>query len=965
MFCSSIADLPHLSWIKAPCSPPNVIQCSTGSVCLTRLDQSLLIDSAPLVWTVKPIFIAPKCVERKKRTSLLESLKVSSPFVSDVIRNLINLSKCRFANFSLLNNYPSECICTAGELSMIEVVRMSFEFLEKQNWNCPMNLVSEFQNSSCIPVLADRDISKVVLVKPVEVVKFLKPSEETLKPFINQLPTQLAHYSKTLSKIGVHDTVTLVHIQHILEVLHSIGKTNNPNEINVIYYSLGTLEELIRSYSKEDAAKILTPLYLPVMDGNGWSMKPSNNLVFVDSSRYKKRDPKDFNLTSCQYSLFQIPPLTGISQSFRNQSLSHSQFDSSFRLNDKTLCLSLPSEIRPQALSLCVQETRLDVGRNLNASNNMVLACMNQSKRLVEDFRQILPCMWREHVDRNSTAPTQFIEVFVSIIKTLSIEVIDGLKAQVILDGNCIGTLTSPSFVLEGENQPYTLYIDDATTGEGRFWNELSRSLLIMIAKLLKEVNLKTYFQMIKPIESFLQVNNTSALKCLAETYSVKLETSAMPEQEIENENCFHPKLGKQVPEELVNRSDNVINNIFRPQEWVAYEVSEEYFIWAIVLYSTGTQTDLELLPKYRIVKEKGDENGIEVSIVDLYKIVSSIEEIEAAESDQSLVPIDEDSATAQVKQVKDVQSVMSLKKSVCEDLRRIWKIKNKDEKRKALKRLYVKYHPDKVGPEFKDVYEEVFKFLKRQINRLENNLPLEDPDEASDEERVEVPMPSHWTPHFRQWDTYVPRYRPRSTAYSRQRTDSTHGNTFYPQTWQRTDFTHNNSYTDYPQTSYQTQTDENEAERWLKQAWTDCNVMRVLIRELRISGSEIGSRTSVVCQIIFMAHEVIEKSLKAGMYKLCGLNTEYLTNHEILCHARSICSLKPRGNCMSSSNRTNVSLVDIAVWIDPYYLTARFPNEHPLHLAPVDVYSQEDAMRAADYAEMVIEFINDIICKK
>ena len=258
------------------------------------------------------------------------------------------------------------------------------------------------------------------------------------------------------------------------------------------------------------------------------------------------------------------------------------------------------------------------------------------------------------------------------------------------------------------------------------------------------------------------------------------------------------------------------------------------------------------------------------------------------------------------------------------------------------MKRLYLKYHPDKVGPEFKDVYEEVFKFLLRQIDRLENNLTLEDPDKAS-EESVKEPMPetSHWTPQYRQWDTYVPKYKPRSTAYSRQRTDSG---------------------ADYPHRSYQPETNENEAKRWLKQAWTDCKTMRLL----RSYGTmERGSQDSVVCQIIFMAREAIEKSLKAGMYKLCGLNPGYLTNHEILCHARSICSLKPRGNCLSSSNRTNVSLVDIAVWIDHFYLDSRFPNRHSDYSAPVDVYSQEHTTTAADYTEMVIKYIDDIICKK
>ncbi len=845
------------------------------------------------------------------------------------------MSKSRFSNFDLFDNYPSECVCTidSKKVNLVNIVCESFKFLKELDHPNAVDLLSQLQHCPCIPVSAtstrnDTNLEKVVLVKPVEVVKHLDPTDEKLNPYINQLPSCLTQYSSTLSVLGVLDAVGLVHIQHILEILHSLGRTTNPNQIKVIHHSLTTLNELMRKsdYSKKIAAKVLTPLYLPFMDGNGWSLKPSVNLVFVDSSRYKARDPKHFDLTKCQYSLFQNPfHATGLP--VRNRSQSHS-FDLSLNthsFNEKSFCLSLPSEIRPQALSLCVQETRLNVGSKLNDNRNIVLAYINQSKMLVEDFRQILPYMLRE---KESSACTQFVDAFVSIVNSLNIEVIDGLKAQVLLDGNCIGTLRSPSFVLEGENQPYTLYIDNKETGQHSFWSELSLSLLIKIAKLLKQVNLKAYFQMIQPIVSFFQARSTDALECLAEEYSVELEISAMQEQEIEDDNCFNPKLGKQVPKELVNRRDDVINNIFRPQEWVAYEVSEEYFIWAIVLYSTGTQSELEL-PKYTIVKGEGDENEIEVSIVHLYKIVSSIEDFETTEGDQSLVPIDEDSATAQVRQARDTQSVISLKKSVCEDLRRIWKLKAEDEKRKALKRLYLKYHPDKVGPEYKDVYEEVFKFFKRQIDRLENNLLLEDPDDEASKESVKVSTSetSHWTPLFSQWDTYVPTYRPRSTAYSRQRTDSS-------------------AY--YPQRSYQPETDENEAKRWLKQAWADFKAMQVLH----------GSRTSVVCQIIFMAHEVIEKSLKAGMYKLCGLNAGYLTNHEILCHARSICSLKPGGHCLSSSNQSNVSLVDIAEWIDPYYLTSRFPNRHPVYSAPVDVCSQEDATRAADYAEIVIKFI-------
>ena len=937
-----VADLPHLSWIKAPCSPPNVIQCSTGSVCLTRLDQSLLIDSAPLVWTVKPIFVAPKWEsweEEKKRDSLLESLKVTSPSVHDVIQNLINLSSSRFGNFSLFNNYPSKCICTSdsGKLSLIDILCKSFQLFENLDCEYPVNLVRKLQNCSCIPVMAGYDNSKVVLVKPVEVVKVLNSTDENLKPYISQMPPCFSQYSSTLSVLGVLDEVAIVHIQHILEILHSIGRITNPNQINIIYHSLAKLEELMRKCEnfKKNAAEALTPLYLPFMDGNGWSLKSSDNLVFVDSSRYKARNPKNFNLAACQFDLFQIPHHITRQQPVKTEKSIDSSW-SSLKLNEKKFCLSLPSEVCPQALSFSVEESRLvDVGSKLEDSNNIVLAYITQSKKLVEDFRQILPYMWKYHMEKDIPTSVRFIETFINIVKHMNVKVIKGLKAQVILNGNCIGTLTSPSFILEGENQPYTLYIDIKETGQHPFWSELSLSLVIKIAK-LTQVNLKAYLKMIIPIESFFQVHNTYGLERLAEFYQCNAQFIRGAQDETEDNVFF--QLGEQVPEECINRSDNVINNIFRPQEWVAYEVSEETFIWAIVLYSANTKK-VSGLPRYIIVTKEGDDNEKEVSIVDLYKILSSVEEIEAVES-QSLVPIDEDSATVQLRRARDSETVLSLKRSVYEDLKCIWnQSKIEKEKVRAAKRLYLRYHPDKVGPECRDIYEEVCKFLTRQIHRLENNLALEDPDDEVTEVNHEVPMETqYWSRKFKQWDTYAKHNTSHrsSTAYSASRKGNNHS-------------------AHYTETLSETQIDDIKAERWLKQAWTDCNAMQVL----RSHGSmEIGSRTSVVCQIIFMAHEVIEKSLKAGMYKLCGLNTGYLTNHEILCHARSICSLKPRGCC--DIDQTNVSLVEIAEWIDPYYLTSRFPNKTPSNDAPVDVHSQDVAQKAAEYAEMVIKFIDE-----
>ena len=94
-------------------------------------------------------------------------------------------------------------------------------------------------------------------------------------------------------------------------------------------------------------------------------------------------------------------------------------------------------------------------------------------------------------------------------------------------------------------------------------------------------------------------------------------------------------------------------------------------------------------------------------------------------------------------------------------------------------------------------------------------------------------------------------------------------------------------------------------------------------------------------------------------MYRLVGLNPEYLTNHQIIVHARYICSQKQDGRCLNRIQQDgNISLESIAVWIEPLYIKSRFPNAHSFSKAPVDMYSQDDAEQAAEYAVLTISFI-------
>ena len=115
---------------------------------------------------------------------------------------------------------------------------------------------------------------------------------------------------------------------------------------------------------------------------------------------------------------------------------------------------------------------------------------------------------------------------------------------------------------------------------------------------------------------------------------------------------------------------------------------------------------------------------------------------------------------------------------------------------------------------------------------------------------------------------------------------------------------------------------DLEEAKRWIKQAESDCVAMKVLLE-----AASSGSLT--YCQALFMAHEALEKGLKAAVYAQVGLHDFLLHEHKILMYVEML------------SNSINYSrLRHIASNMRTYYLDSRYPNRHYKPNAPVDVYT-------------------------
>ena len=97
----------------------------------------------------------------------------------------------------------------------------------------------------------------------------------------------------------------------------------------------------------------------------------------------------------------------------------------------------------------------------------------------------------------------------------------------------------------------------------------------------------------------------------------------------------------------------------------------------------------------YQVRFGKKEEDCAQISALDLYKL---IDHVVGPTHTKKLVPLtDSKSAFADVKMI-DNQILMELKKNICCDLKLVWDLP-KDSRNKAVKRLYLNYHPDKAEP--------------------------------------------------------------------------------------------------------------------------------------------------------------------------------------------------------------------------------------------------------------------------
>ena len=891
--------LHSLTWIKACQQPSNIVR----NIGLTKLNEAALYEYANVIWTVKPVVKLPDGALTEEMDTLLVKLGISQkPMADDVYNNVLNISKTKLADFNLFSTYNQNFPSGDDMANIVSVIIDNIHYLCDIEATAQLELLKKVPY---IPVSAEGDVDstsilKPVLVKPLQAVHKMADDDKMLIPYINPLPRCLNKIAGLFDIIGVESDIGLCHIQHLLETMYEQRlKVAGYNTRSLLHCAIVKLYNLllVGDYKIKEVLDALSPLYLPSSCQN---MLFSENLVFLDSTRYKNHYPM-YDFIGTSYSLLQIPrPVKEIRH-----------------ITEKEFCLKLPPAVRPEGLSLCTQEEILHMTKSSDPCS--LEKHLTKLQCLSENIKRLLPVMIMhdENIQLNQKQESlleDFAATIADFITTASIVSVSNLNVAIIL------TICTPPKRICGIKAKYyfkqteesnILYVDTDTIPSSRsMWKELAQTLCIEAARSMG-IKLRSFLKYVYFVSECLQIQNEEDIKVIMEDYGAELQIVSV-------ESDAKPiEIGDEIPQYMICRMDQDINHIFRSQEYVGYEIEDDIFILAMIQYPMMENSN-SIFKTYMISVGSVDDEEVlkEVSALKLYKFVQEIRE--DISDDKQLVPSDDTSVSNSLRQASDSIQLQDMKEKICEDLIAILSIEPEDSRRQALKRLYLEYHPDKHIDENTELYKEAFSFLKKQIDRINDGLPLEGMDDILPQ-NVKLPFKDY----YHKWDGS--RGMGGGGGGGEEEAGGGGGGWMPPPP---------------------PEPDPEEAKRWMRQAKTDYEAMKIVEASLQ------SNAASVACQVAFLAHEVMEKALKAGMYHFVGqCDLVHHKLHDYSCTLRSI-----------SENAHLHILPQLTSGMERHYLYSRFPNQYAPLIAPTDVYTVEEAELAARNAEKLIDLIDEAI---
>ena len=644
---------------------------------------------------------------------------------------------------------------------LLEVLIASYEHLQE-------NRDDQLEPLKELPFVAVEQARQ--LVKPCQIAMEIACDE--IPPYLYKIPIDLGKYHELFSFLGATksaSTSQFVQIMTELKLKYSEDKVTDPNDQIAASRALFGLMVLFKQpqiYVGDSVRQIPPFFVLSAAD----KMSPIKDLCFLDDPAFKGR-------------VNELTPhlLTPFGNMQKIAEITSNSAWKGIEMDGDRVFTYFPENVRPKKLSDNIEE--------VCSKYELLGKTIKEVYELKDRFQSglFLKALKRVLRSKNTCSAVEIDEISRKL-QHLEIISVKELQTQLKFAGS----------VVSGSDKAVPCFIDDKSNP----------------AKLFVKENMEWQLKTILPQRLNKHILKSNAdLHALSEILQNELHllSEILDELQIEEDHSKDdfitlPACGDFIPLEDHHLLCQAVD-VLREGEYVGYLLEEietdngeilMTFIYAKVLEEIARKDTESVSKRYRV--DVGGENPLEVSIIELYRFHRKSEVISGP---LVLVEKDETDSTGVIDEKLD-RPLDEIMKEITKILEEAWKLPE-DERKKLVRRLLRKWHPDK-NPDNVDNCTEICKFIQTEISRLDKKAEA---DDATD---------GNFTSNY-----YQSYYR-KAGSWGRKQSYYRNNYKEHYQNYQKQYHTSGSSFQyDRPPPSFsQRNPQPGEARRWMRQAWYD-----------------------------------------------------------------------------------------------------------------------------------------------
>lgn len=830
------------------------------------------------------------------------------------------LSNCK--NICNISNPDDEMVKTRNK-----VLRSTYEFLnaDKRDFRYQLRGVA---------VVMVEDGWK--LLKPEEVVINLE-NESDFKPYLYKLPLELGTFHQLFKLLGTEDVVSTKQYVEVLWRIYksSDGKQLDPNEMRTVKRVVSGLFKSLQNDPvaiRNDLESLKDLLfYMPSHDGR---LAKSSSLVFDDAPHYKSRIQGNVG----------VQMLVDMSQCYLGK-------DHAFHTK---LIMLLPQKLRPRLLSSILEE-QLDEDSPRMCQFGALCSLQGRLQLLLSSEQFItglIRIMKHENDNAYLVNEEKAIRLCKALCEGLKVSCFEKLQTTLRVKG-CSPIPHSRSETLAFLKRYGTavihLYIQHSDSKDINFLLALAMTLKSATDNLISDTSY---------LIAMLGCNDIYRITEKLDNLGVKYDSTEPSKLEL-------PLPGTPIPAEIHHTLLMDPMNVFYPGEYVGYLVDSEggdiygsyqpTYTYAIIVQEVEREEEenKSFLGKCFQIDIGYSEYKI-VSSLDLYKFSRQDESNHVRETSAPSTPTSPNSRSsgprmasaafsgkenlrppAQKQSPKKIKlhTLPEILKEVTLVVEQAWKL-SETERKKIIRRLYLKWHPDK-NAENLDIATEVFKHLQNEINRMEKQTLADQQNTERASRRSFSTSSSRFQSEKFSYQRFYSSWNQEATNHKSERQQFREHYTSYAGS--------SHSHRFFVPPTFKTVGNPVEARRWLRQARANYSAAR---NDLHKNANE---------WVCFKCYLATKLALIAADYAVRGKSDKDVKPTAL---AQKVEEYNPQLKGLSKD-------VQILEGYGVDSLRTRYPDLLPFPQIPNDRYTSEVAMRVMECTARIIIKLETFVQQK